>query len=98
MNRILIRGGYCAAPIVVFGAVALISGGGRHRVLILALGVLLGVVLAVATRDDTADAAVPAAPLALSVPSTEADPSPDQAEASPLVATVPQQAGARDTP
>lgn len=85
MNRILIRAGYCAAPVVVLGAVALISGGGRHRVLILALAVLLGVVLAIATKD-TAERAVPSD-------------APDRVEALPLVATVPQQqAGARDTP
>ena len=87
MNRILIRGGYCVAPIVVLGAVALISGGGRHRVLVLAIGLLLGVVLAVVAKD-TAGGAVPA--------EASAQP-PNQAEApAPSLVTATQAAGESD--
>lgn len=91
MNRILIRGGYCVAPIVVLGAVALISGGGRHRVLVLGLGVLLGVVLAVTAKAPAPEAAVR---------SEASNPPPARVEAAPsLVTTVPQQAaGDHDAP
>jgi hypothetical protein len=91
MNRILMRGVYGAAPIVVLGAVALISGGGRHRALILAVAVLLGVVLAVTAKDPAAKGAVR---------SEASAPPPERVEAglSPLVTTVPQAAGDRDTP
>ena len=43
--RVLIRVGYGLAPIVVFGVVALSSGGGHHRLVVLALGVVIGVIL-----------------------------------------------------
>jgi hypothetical protein len=43
--RVLIRVGYGLAPVVVLGAVALSTGGGRHRLMVLALAVLIGVIL-----------------------------------------------------
>lgn len=53
--RVLIRAGYGLAPVLVFGAVALSTGGGHHRVVVLAVGVVIGVILAV--RADPAGAA-----------------------------------------
>ena len=74
------------APIVLFGAVALISGGGRHRVLVLAIGLLLGVLLAVVAKD-AAGGAVPS--------EASAAPPPDRVEAPSLVSAS-QPAGDRD--
>jgi len=43
--RVLIRVAYGLAPILVFGAMAMSTSGGKHRLMVLALGVLIGVVL-----------------------------------------------------
>jgi hypothetical protein len=43
--RVLIRVGYGLAPVLVFGVVAMSTGGGHHRLLVLALGVVIGVIL-----------------------------------------------------
>lgn len=47
VTRVLIRAGYGLAPVLVFGAVALSTGGGHHRIVVLAVGVVIGVILAV---------------------------------------------------
>jgi hypothetical protein len=91
MNRVLIRAGYGVAPVFLLGVVALISGGGRHRVLVLAIGVLLGVVLAVTAKDGAGAAARR---------DEAARPAPERAQAEPVPVpvAVPAQAtaGERD--
>ena len=51
MKRVLIRVGYGLAPVVVFGAVALSTGSGHHRLLVLVLAVLSGLVLGFSADD-----------------------------------------------
>ena len=51
MRRWSTRAGFALAPVVVLGTVALISGPGRHRVIVLALGVLLGAALGFMADD-----------------------------------------------
>jgi len=45
--RVLVRLGYSLAAILVFGAVAMSSGGGHHRVVVLGIGVLVALILAI---------------------------------------------------
>lgn len=51
MRRFLVRAGYALAPVALLGTVAASTGPGRHRLALLALGVLLGVILAFTTGD-----------------------------------------------
>lgn len=54
MRGLLIRAGFGLAPMVVLGAVALSTGPGRHRLVILGFAVLLGVVLSATTGEARA--------------------------------------------
>jgi len=51
MGRVLMRAGYALAPLVVLGTVAASTGGGRHRMGVLALAVVIGAILAVTAPD-----------------------------------------------
>jgi hypothetical protein len=59
MRRFLVRAGYTLAPVALSGIVAASTGPGRHRVAVLAVGVLLGIVLGVATAEREERAADP---------------------------------------
>jgi hypothetical protein len=57
MRRFLVRAGYALAPVALTGIVAASTGPGRHRVAVVAVGVVLGVVLGIATGEPKGRAA-----------------------------------------